>query len=347
MSASPAIPIDRNRVEVLPDRDAWLASRGKDHRIGGSDVARILGRSEYGGPWSLWVERMRRQGGRQDTKDTKRGRDFESHVLNVYGKDYGVAVYLPRSVFAPRHPKAEVVIHGEQSWMVATPDAFVLDLSRTGLWGGGEAKTSVLPDLWGSSCEIFKWELGCEGLLPIEYALQVYWYLEATGLPFYDLCVMVISFGLEIRRYRFYRDEEVQSRLVDRVGEWRERHLIRGESPDPTGESACRDWLGTRFPPSKALRDPTLDERALAEEWIMLKQRMDKDKQRAAQLENLLLLGIGDAGGLILEPGNKAAGRKAQIVRRVYVREHIKQAQAYPARTQPAHAYLKPPHDEA
>jgi predicted phage-related endonuclease len=342
-------PIDLRQIEIIQNRETWLASRGKDHRIGGSDVARILGRSDHGGPWSLWSERMRNQGGaatvRQDTAEMKRGRDFEATVLNIYGQDYGCAVYLPRAVFASRLPSAEVVVHHEkEAWAVATPDAFSRDVQR-GEWGGGEAKTSAIADDWGPSCEIRRWESGCENLLPVAYALQMYWYLECTGLPWWDLCAMIISYGLEFRRYRIYRDAEVQGRLLEAIGAWRERHLVQCQPPSITSESECRNWLGLRFPKSKETRPPTPQERAMATEYIALKRQIREAKERVAELECRLLDSMGEVGGLILEEGGR--GVRPSVLRRVVVGEYTMRERLEPARTVQAKAYLKAPSERS
>lgn len=343
MMTIPNLPIDRSKIEILPTREAWKKARSHDHRIGGSDVAQILDRSPNGGPWAFWTSRLHPSALdallSDDSADKSRGRRYEVRVLEDYASDYHLNVWLPRKIVGAA-AEAEVVVHGEQWWMAATPDAFVFD-ALAGTWGGAEAKTSAIPDLWGPECEIRQWDETMARVVPVHYALQTYWYLAITGLPWWDLVVLIISqanSALQLRRYRFYADHELQRRLIEAVQQWRQEHLIDGVPPTVTGESECRDWLGTRFGKSSMVREPSPKETALAAEFAALKLRIAADQERCAVLENQLLDSMKEADGIFMPGPNNG---KRPVLRRIVVGAHT--VKAIPERKQAACAYLKMP----
>lgn len=340
----PNLPIRPDRVEVLPTRKAWKAARREEHRIGGSDVAQILDRSPYGGPWSFWNERVNPSMFSEmiENSEQSRGKRYESRVLEDYSADYGTHVWIPKKLVAAP-AEAEVVIHGSEWWMAATPDAFVYDSVATS-WGGGEAKTSALPEQWGPECEIPRWDESLVKILPVHISIQVYWYLEITGLPWWDVAVLIISqanSGLQLRRYRFYADVEIQRAMVQTVTQWREAHLIGRIPPAVNGESDCRNWLGLRFGKTNIVREPSPAERALAVEYVTLKATIKESIARADLIENHLLAAMGEADGLYL--AGDPSDRRRPMLRRVVVAEH--DVKEIPARRQAAHAYLKTPSD--
>lgn len=343
LTSAPALPIARHRVEILPDRQAWMAARSRDHRIGGSDVAQILDRSPFGGPWKFWMSRMQPSALRLDeTEDQERGKRYERRVLEDYSEDCGIKVWMPRDFFgAPAG--AEVVFHGAEPWMTMTLDALGFD-ALSGTWGVAEAKTSAMPEEWGPATEIPRWSAEFVGIIPTFVVLQSYWYLGISELPWLDVPALIISQqnrGLRIRRYRFHADRETQAQLVSAVSAWRQRHLIEGEPPPITPEAECRDFLGTRFGKSDTFREPAADELALAQELVALRASLKSGEQRAKVLESTLLERMGDAGGLYL-PGLTKRDKRP-VLRRVVVAAHEVAPFTIPGRHQPAVAYLKSP----
>lgn len=340
----PNLPLNNSRVEVLPDRKSWKEARTLGHRIGGSDVAQILDRSPHGGPWSFWNERINPTmfSDMIENAEQSRGKRYENRVLEDYSTDYGVNVWLPKKLVGAG-PSAEVVIHGPEWWMAATPDAFVYDPVAAS-WGGGEAKTSALPDLWGPECEIPKWNEVLAKVVPVHISIQVYWYLAITDLPWWDLPVLIISqsnSGLQLRRYRFYADPAIQKAMVQVVSQWRDTHLIGRTPPAINGESDCRNWLGLQFGKTNVFREPTPAELALAGEYVQLKGLIKEYTTRAALIENHLLAAMGEADGLYL--AGDPADKRRPALRRVVVGAH--DVKEIPARRQAAHAYLKAPND--
>ena len=227
--------------------------------------------------------------------------------------------------------------------MAMTPDAFGYD-PLSGTWGLPEAKTSAAPEAGGESCEIKCWDDECSAIVPAHIALQGYWYLACTDLPWLDVVVLIVSQAnseLRVRRYRLHCNADLQGNLVETISRWRAAHLVGDEPPDVTSEPQCRDFLGTRFGKSDTFRDPTQAELALAQEFISVRRRIKDDEKRAKYLEALLMEHMGEAGGLYL-PGDSARGRRP-VLRRVSVSAYDVPEITNKARHQPAVAYLKLP----
>lgn len=261
-----------DRLEVYADRASWLAARAP-HRIGGSDVAAILGVSAWAGSWDIY--RRKALGIDEAVTAEKqalfdRGHMAEPAVLADYALSAGRELLdMPQCTI--RHP--------DHDWLVGSPDGFAVD-PELGLIGV-EAKSAERVDGWGLQAEgvaeilpedeggativhVRPGDSGA-GALPDTYLFQVLTYLEITGLPAWDVHLVAVPFGwwetvaelakhvpwsriaelapekgIHRRTVRVWRDEEAQAALVARIADWRERHLVRGEEPPLDGSEGCR-----------------------------------------------------------------------------------------------------------
>jgi predicted phage-related endonuclease len=227
-------------VHIYADRAAWLAARvgaPDEHRIGGSDVAAILGVSRFAGPWDLYAERVlgiKREATAAREADFRRGNLLERYVLEEYAH---------RTSHSVHH--ADEIVHLVDDWRVGSPDALATDLD--GVRGGVEAKTSRDAHEWGEDgAEIADYERdGGASIVPPYYALQVYWYLDLSGLPWWDVAVLLPWY--EVRAYRIWRDEALQARIVAQVSAWRRRHLVEREAPDLDASEACKRAMEAKY----------------------------------------------------------------------------------------------------
>lgn len=310
---SPYIPAPlADRSIVYADREQWLAARrgvAGDPWIGATTPARILGLSPFGGPWSVWNERMH---GAPEPDAAKRrlfarGHRLEPVALDMLGEALGVpAVHCRQPV---------IVRHERHPWAVASTDGFVQDV----VWCGAEAKTAMDDEAWGESGTVIERYTGdAEDVVPVHYLIQAYWSLEVTGL---DRWYVVTVFPdrhefLAARWYAVLRDDAFQARLLEQVATWRERHLIRGEEPPVDGSTECARALA-RGPmdPAKRLRPATPDEAALLREYATLDQAIKQAEARKDALKNHLADAIGDAYGLTAGEGRalmvRVAGRRS------------------------------------
>lgn len=275
------IPASIGRAVVLaaPDRAAWLALRG----IGGSDVAAIRGHSPFASPWDVWVRRQ--PGVAQDRDDADpilaEGLRFEPMIAAEYALATGRTV--------TRHVNV-VVQHPEFPWATGSPDGTVVD-PEAGL-GGADWKTYRMRDAaWGPSGSVVE-AFGPEAVAvsPLYYLDQAYWYLEITGLPWWDLVVWLPrSFGFpELRWIRVMADRPHQRRMLLEVARWRQRHLVEGVQPDVDGSDACKRWQAPAKATKKTTRPATDAEVDLVARLQWARRVRDEHDRIARQTENEL-----------------------------------------------------------
>lgn len=288
-----------DRALIFSSRESWLSARDVGHRIGGSDIAKILGVSPYGSQWDVWNRKklgLSKVFTAAQLADFERGHRWESLVVEDYAKDSGVDVWATEDL---------LIEHASERWVVGSPDGLILD---AGELGGLEAKTDRDRKLWGESGQVIEaWEDGAEAVIRPDYALQVYWYLEASGLPFWDIAVAIPqSFDFpELRSFRVMRDEAIQGRILNKVGEWRERFLLGDEEPDPDGSDAAKAALLARFPGrgDKVVRLVDGQEEEDLLELVAVKAEIKALERRKGVLSQKVCGAIGQDYGITLGKG--------------------------------------------
>lgn len=208
-----------DRARVLGSRDAWLGAR----RLGSSDVALVLGRSPYGGPWRVW-RRLRglsvpEHGGPERTQ----GLRWEPVIRAAYEVETGrrIRVFREGTLFDAPEP-----------WSTSTPDGAVLDGET---WGCAELKLAFEPGLdWPPSGPVERWSP--EALPRRDWYLQALHQTWATDAPWCDLVVLLPA-GHDLRVYRIHRDEALLAGLIPQLRDWYRRHVEEGapvfpDSPD-------------------------------------------------------------------------------------------------------------------
>lgn len=300
---------DPRCLEVYPTRCAWLAGRREACRIGGSDVGSILGADgAYGGPWSVWAQKMGLSTPGADNLDMQRGRRWERRILDLYGEESERQVLLPwqyANLVSYEHhgaydaPTDAYVLlrHPDAAWAICSPDGFVDD----GTWGGVEVKTDRRADRWaaGPRYVYAGWDEAWPA--PLSYVLQVYWSLAVSGLPFWDLVVLLPHY--ELRSYRFEADPVLQSRLLTKIGAWRTRHLVGCEPPEIDESEACADYYVARASSDADERPGTDEDRALVDEYVRARVELRQAQARAERLRNELMKRVGGAAGLRFPDG--------------------------------------------
>ncbi len=290
------------------DRAEWLAA--KRSLCGGSDVARILGLSRFGGPWDVWASKVDPAPDEQSTDTLERGRVVEAYLRATYEDDHGVRVTMPGLVIGP------------EPWMGGTPDGLVDED------GGWEGKTAFSRDGWSDEdCETTS-RLSAQ-IMPPDPACQVAWYLELTDREWWDVSVAFVPFladdlvrelsasGVtdlaigraivavsEVRHYHVMRDRDFGAALRARLGEWWARHIAGGEEPPFEATDASREWLRRHYPRETAeLRPATADETALIEQWAAASAAASSAKKTADDLAESVKRAIGEAEGVAVPAG--------------------------------------------
>lgn len=308
MTATPILTIPG--AELYATHAEWLAARRPGVRIGASIVGRILTR-----PWEA-LEILTGQAPPPDAATQRaydRGHRFEPVVLSEYeaitgrpGVPIGAAVGAPGSLVIVPHPT--------EPWLCASPDGGTLDPEH----GAGliEAKTAGSDDIhWqAGDTEIPSVAAYDVSLCPPIYYTQCLVQLACTGLPYVDLACLMPRYDLRV--VRVWADPDTQAEILDTVGEWRERHLIRGESLPVDGSDACTRLLTRRFPGvGKEIRPATTGEADIVRRYVEARARAKVADDEADELRNVIASALGDTYGLSLGGKSKVlliptAGRR-------------------------------------
>lgn len=285
-------------------REEWLASR----RIGASDVAKVLGISQWGGPWDVWRRLTHPAPASSATASQSRGHTWEPVVLDLYRDQADLEV---------KRPPPFTIWAGPEEWASVTPDAFAMDRKlpvelRLGL---AEAKTDVHFELWGDPCEIERWTPECAAIVRPDYAVQGYTQLHGTDQPWVDLAVLLPYY--ELRVFRLWRDPEVEAQLVEVLTPWWERHVKGGEPPEADGTSACNAWWAEKFAwrDSSQMIDPDDELRELCIRKAQLDALYKAAKDERDDVNARIIARVGEAYGITLGPAVGRKQPKAVVIR--------------------------------
>lgn len=276
------------------DRPAsWYAERRK--AIGASEVAAILGENHWAGPWEVWADKQGLIDPFAGNDATRVGSHLESYLLDEAESELGPLV---RDV---RLPHDEVPL-------VATLDGLVAE-SREPV----ECKTAGIVsrgmlDQWGDGGIIDNPDTG---RVPTNYYLQVQAQLVCSKA---DVChLWALLGGRGIRVYEIWADELIGGLIVDRVGEWWQRHMVEGIEPDRS--DAPLSLLKKLPRPEGSTIELDDKARAAVLRWEAAKSMAKSTKQDADLCEAEVVALMGDAETGLLPDGStltlKETKRKA------------------------------------
>lgn len=206
-------------LESLTQDEQWHFRRRLG--IGGSEAGTILGLNKYQTAWDLWGIKT----GRTTPPDlsgnmaVKMGHKLEQTVAELYAEITGKTVRRSNI----HH------IHKEKPWLVGNLDRVVVGEKRglecktassfaaKGKFGKGNVYT---PD--GELAIL------CDEV-PDTYLVQVQHYMAVTGLPVFDLAVLID--GRDFRVYTIARNEELITELEGQLTEFWFKNVIADIAP--------------------------------------------------------------------------------------------------------------------
>lgn len=247
--------------------------------IGSSSVGAILGMSPWSSPWDVWA-RMHGLTKGWSSASTARG-----HILEpAIGAHYA---HLNK-VDIKKGPEYEAdPIIGPEDWMHARPDFFVTSDKEKWLL---EIKSTRKFD--------YKWGLSETNGVPPYYAAQCVWQMAVTNDDRCDLAAFA-TLSDEYRSFHIYRDEALESKIVDYVREWYDKHIREGTPPDVDGSTGCSQSLAKLFKQeSKTFIEPSEDHIELAVKLKGLKQQLAQISEEKKYIENQIKEQIGTAYGI-------------------------------------------------
>jgi predicted phage-related endonuclease len=212
--------------------------RERAPRIGGSDVPAILGMSKYRSAFDVWLRITEARAGRPvpQTEDNDRlemGRLLEPVIAQRAERRLGLPL---RTVETLRHPQFE--------WLSGNIDREVVD-------GSADVELKSVEwdplNLWSDPSK------GEEQRIPEDYYVQVVTYMglrlaRKETRPHH----VAAQFGFQgLRMYRYDPDRlsiATWSKILERLHEFWERHVLTGEPPPVGASKATEAWLKEKFP---------------------------------------------------------------------------------------------------
>jgi putative phage-type endonuclease len=298
--------ITEHAVEVVPagaPRDVWLAAR--QHGIGASEAAAVLGLSPWESPFSLHWRKRGVLGGVEESEQMRWGTILEEPIA---------------AEFARRHPTVRVERVGlcaslSRPWQLATPDRLIVDpdegcdcpvagCRRTGVCTAGGAVTAVVECKIDDAHHAYAW--GEEGSddIPVQYRCQVMQQLDVLGVELAYVAVLIG--GTDYREYIVEYDE-AEARLIRDADAafWAD---VQAERPPEVDDSPAT---------ARALRalHPTVEDReqlvpaGVARRYLNAVRAERRAEQRRRGAENQLRARLGAARRAVLPDGTRIATR--------------------------------------
>jgi len=240
--------------------------------LGGSDMAAIMGVSPYQTEYDVWL-RVTGQYQAPETPVLRRGKLFEPVFETIAREDLGLAV----------RPQGLI------QWEVGgVPLRASLDAVADTADGGVEVveyKTSTpfQRQAWGAEC-------------PGHYAIQVQWYLLATGAKRGHLIGLI---GLDdVRHYVIEADPGLQKRLLSAAVAFWQRHVVGGVAPSAHESAHAAAYLAEKHPVSGPAMLPTDDAvEGLLGALVQAQADRKAAEEREEEIKTALKAKIGDNRG--------------------------------------------------
>lgn len=197
--------------------------------VGASELGVLMGVDPWRTPLDIWLEKRGELPPQEDSEPALMGRLLEPVVAQRYAMHCeleGVPITLTQGV-TTRHP---------DGLLYATPDFVV---------------TSQGEEAWLLECKTKSWrtaqsfgEPGTD-LVPPEILCQVIAQQGCTGITG-RVDVGVLIDGRQFKVYTVGWDAELWATMVGVATEWWQRHIVDGNEPDASGQSAKR-YMARRF----------------------------------------------------------------------------------------------------
>jgi putative phage-type endonuclease len=261
--------------------------------IGASDVPKLAGLSRFGGPISVYREKVEGWDSAGDSEAAEIGSEAEPLISRMYEKRTGKRLEVSATL---THPKYR--------WCTASPDRFV----------AGEPLPVELKNVGPHMVDA--WDPNEEDGVPDDYRAQVIWQIGVTrglGVDVREAHIAALLAGSSFRVFRVQWDQRFFDELLAIGWGFLSKHLRPKVPPPLDGTEESRAFLKARFP--KALRpmiDAPIQSLAWAEELHAVRETIKAAKGREEELKTLFQSLIEDAAGLVGPWGEATWNANAQ-----------------------------------
>ncbi len=245
--------------------------------IGGSDIAKLAGCSQYGNETTVWLEKTGKTTSNVDNRFTTWGKKLEKTISEA---------------FYEAHPELFKVSdntglkHDQYDFVGGECDGMYHD-KATGLGGILEVKTT-------SQFKSEEWE---EGKCPDAYMLQVQYYLSLTGYK--EAHLVVLIGGSDYREVKIEADEKLQANLLKIAVNFWNSYVVTGICPP--SDMLDADTLKALYPAEVPGKEITIDRPGFVEMLNERKAQLKELEKLIDEQENTIKTAMGDAELAIID----------------------------------------------
>lgn len=255
-------------------------------KLGGSDIAGILGLSPWQTPLSIYARVLSALEGRalphDDSAPKRRGRHLEAAVLRLYEEETGLTAVPNPGWPMLRRPYFRASLDAVAYAQPNASDRRVVEVKTAGL------------------SEVRKWgEAGTDDV-PQQYLFQTVWYLghalqtHMVDLETADVAALV---GGDLRVYVVRFDAELFSMLEAAMERFWKDHVLPRRPPPVTEPLRDVDAAGALYPRHSGTERhwDTLgtEEQRAVRDWLKARARLKRAELRAAGAEAVLKMALG------------------------------------------------------
>lgn len=249
-------------------REEWLQERRKG--IGGSDAAKVLGVSRWGGPLSVYLEKKGLYVPEDPGEPAYWGTVLEDVVAREFEKRSGLKVQRQNKIFT----------HPDYPWMLGNIDRRIVGQNK-----GLECKTasSFLEDEWK----------GDE--LPDAYYIQIQHYISVMG---WDSCYVAVLLGGQRFLWKeCARNEELIQTIIEQERKFWEEYFLK-DVPPPVSLYDKPNALWPTQEDDDMVPDEDGGAFKVAREYTKVKARLKELEEEETRLAGILKARTGEHAGI-------------------------------------------------
>lgn len=276
----------------------WL--KGRQTGIGGSEIAAIVGLSQYRTPTQVWESKVNPVQDEETSQPAYWGTVLEDVVAKEYALRTGNKVQ--RLTKQMRHPDFEFAI--------ANIDRAIINpaISGTVRWKDGKLTTDrILECKTANGFMAKQWGEAGTDSVPDAYLIQCQWYMGVTGAAICDLAVLIG--GQDFRIYTILRDDDlINDLLIQGAAFW---ELVQSRTePDPVNyPEAVKKWAKSDPSLSVQADDSLIDD---LEQIQSIKAQVKELEAQEDAIKARILMAMKEAETLAYQ-GVKVATCKTQV----------------------------------